>query len=132
MVFVQSVVSEVDNLFPLVWRHLLWRYPGSYVTPLPSAYTIAPPGPDYSYNYPIGRAPEHRDIDPYRGGGYGVSYNLGYPTKLGLMNNPLSISIANLGTDNLVRMNNPIPSEARVTNLLPYLADVPLNSPPDE
>ena len=72
------------------------------------------------------------DVDPGGERGEGEVCSLYYPIKVGLMNNPIIISVANLGIANLVRMNNPIPSEARVTNLLPYLEDVPLNSPPDE
>ena len=43
---VQSMVSEGDPLFLLIWRHLLWSYPVSCAPPLPSTYMIAPPGPD--------------------------------------------------------------------------------------
>ena len=50
------------------------------------------------------------------------------------MNNP-SISVASLDVDklgvaNLGSMNNPSPSESRITNLSPSSADDPLPSPP--
>ena len=54
--------------------------------------------------------------------GRGVSYNLGYRAKLGLVNNPISISVDNLGVADIVRMNNPTPSEPRMTNLIPNLS----------
>ena len=109
--------------------HLLRSYPGAYAPP---TSMIGPPGPDYSYCSPIGRAPEHRDIDPGGGVGEGESYNLVYPTKVGLgfMNNPIRIRVDNLGVANVGRLNNPRPSEACMTDLSPNLDGAALSIPP--
>ena len=75
-------------------------------------------------------APECKNIDPDVEGGEEGVYNLGYPIKVGLMNNPTIICEANLGVANSGRMNNPSPIEASMTNLSPNLVDAPQNIPP--
>ena len=85
--------------------------------------------------YPLGQAPECRDIYSDGWGGEGGSYNLYYPNKLALIINPLSITVDNidiafLGVANLGKMNKPSPSKSSMNNLSPNVVDVLLNSPP--